>query len=321
MCYSAQIIEDIKKLLRELQVHMDYEEAERIFLQRLDNPTLNISKGFEANFDEPKNNVERRIKAAIDEHRSRMASKLERELFTQKTRLVNAERSLKTKETKKAREDVRIASKKIEALGTKLGSLRSTELTLDDRRVFPMVYGGVIVKRDGKNWLTPMRYYCRPAGKPAAYDKQFPGLYNARRDNLEKFWRGQFGQHHAIAVVESFFEWVKLHTKENRELAPGEKEKSIELQFKPRPQRPMFVACLWSQWTAPHSPYVNGFAAITDDPPPEVAAAGHDRCIINIKPESIDAWLTPRGRSTNELQAILSDRETPYYENQEVLAA
>jgi putative SOS response-associated peptidase YedK len=321
MCYSALVVQDLKKLFRELQVFMDYEEAERIFLLRLDDPTVNISKGFEANFDEPKNDVERRIKAAIDEHRSRTATKLERDLFTQKTRLVNAERSLKVKETKKAREDVRIATAKIEALSKKLGSLRSTDLTLDDRRVFPMVYGGVIVHRDGKNWLTPMRYFCRPAGKPAFYDKKFPGLYNARRDNLEKFWRGQFGQHHAIAVVESFFEWVSLHKKEKRDLAPGEKEKSIELQFKPRPPRPMLVACLWSHWTDPKLPYVNGFAAITDDPPPEVAAAGHDRCIVNIKPENVDAWLTPQGRSTADLQAILSDRETPYYENEEVLAA
>jgi putative SOS response-associated peptidase YedK len=321
MCYSAQVVQDLKKLFRELQVFMDYEEAERIFLLRLDDPTVNISKGFEANFDDPKNEVERRIKAAIDEHRARMATKLEKELFTQRTRLVNAERSLKSKETKKAREDVRIATAKIAALSKKLSSLRNTELTLDDRRVFPMVYGGVIVRRDGKNWLTPMRYFCRPAGKPAFYDKQFPGLYNARRDNLEKFWRGQFGQHHAIAVVESFFEWVSLHKKEKRDLAPGEKAKSIELQFKPNPPRPMLVACLWSHWTDPKLPYVNGFAAITDEPPAEVAAAGHDRCIVNIKPENVDAWLTPQGRSTTELQSILSDRETPYYENEEVMAA
>ena len=60
MCYSALVIQDLKKTLRELNVFMDYEEAERIFLLRLDDPTLNISKGFEANFDNPTNEVERR---------------------------------------------------------------------------------------------------------------------------------------------------------------------------------------------------------------------------------------------------------------------
>lgn len=321
MCYSALVVQDLKKLMRELQVFMDYEEAERVFLLRLDDPTVNIAKGFEANFDNPTNDAERRIKAAIDEHRARASTKYEKDLFTQKTRLVNAQRSLQTKETKKAREDVRIATSKIDALSTKLSSLRTTDLTLDDRRVFPLVYGGVIIKRDGRNLLTPMRYYCRPAGKPEFYDKKFPGLFNARRDNLEKFWRDQFGQHHAIAVVESFFEWVKLHTKEHRELAPGEQEKSIELQFKPTPPRPMFVACLWSEWTDPKLPYVRGFAAITDEPPQEVSAAGHDRCVINIKPENVDAWLTPAAREDRELQSILSDREVPYFENEEVLAA
>ena len=32
------------------------------------------------------------------------------------------------------------------------------------------------------------------------------------------------------------------------------------------------------------------------------------------------AWLTPQGRSTGELQSLLSDRDTPYYEY-EVMAA
>lgn len=60
--------------------------------------------------------------------------------------------------------------------------------------------------------------------------------------------------------------------------------------------------------------------AITDEPPGEIRAAGHDRCIINLRPENIVAWLTPVGRSDDELQAMLSDRRTPYYEH-EVMAA
>ncbi|HEU4781125.1 MAG TPA: hypothetical protein VFS58_14680, partial [Steroidobacteraceae bacterium] len=67
-------------------------------------------------------------------------------------------------------------------------------------------------------------------------------------------------------------------------------------------------------------PPLLSFAAITDEPPPEVAAAGHDRMIINLKPAHLDAWLSPAGRSLDELQAILSDRQAPYYEH-EVMAA
>ncbi len=310
-----------RKLSRQLGIRMDYAEVEKLFFRRLDEPGINVSRGFEANFDEPSNDQERRIKAAIDEHRSRLTGKLEKELFSQKTRLSNAERSLRTKETKKAREDVRIATSKIAALSTKLSDLRGSDLKPDDNRIFPFVYAGVIVREAGENLLTPMRYFCRPAGKPAFYDRQFPGLYNARRDNLEKFWAEQFGSHHAIMVVESFFENVKLHTMQHRELQPGEAEQNVVLQFKPEPQQAMYVACLWSRWTDPQEPSLRGFAAITDEPPADIAAAGHDRCIINLKAEHVEAWLTPQGRSREELQAILSDPQVPVFSHEVAEAA
>jgi putative SOS response-associated peptidase YedK len=315
MCYSAQVIQAVRKMYRQLGLRLDYDEAEKLFVRRLDDPTLNISRGFEANFDEPTTDQGRRIKSAIDEHRSRTASKIEKDLFTQKTRLVNAERSLKTKETKKAREDVRIATAKIDSLTEKLSDLRRSEPKSRDNRIFPMVYAGVIVKENGENLLRPMRYACRPAGKPVFYDKKFPGLYNARRDNLERFWTEQFGHHHAIMVVETFYENVQLHVKEHRELAAGEREQNVVLEFTPNPPQPMLIACLWSRWTDPLEPDLLGFAAITDEPPPDIASAGHDRCIINLRPEHTDAWLSPEKLSRNELQAILSDRAVSTFEH------
>jgi putative SOS response-associated peptidase YedK len=316
MCYSAQVVQMARKLSRQLGIRMDYGEVEKLFFRRLEEPGINVSRGFEANFDEPASDQERRIKAAIDEHRTRVTTKLEKDLFSQKTRLVDAERSLKEKETKRARENMRIAANKIATLSTKLSDLRSSELKPEDNRIFPFVYAGVIVREAGENLLTPMRYFCRQAGKPAFYDKKFPGLYNARRDNLEKFWSEQFGAHHAIMVVESFFENVKLHAMRHRELQAGEAEQNVVLQFKPEPQQVMYIACLWSHWTDPKEPDLRGFAAITDEPPPDVAAAGHDRCIINLKPGHVEAWLTPDGRSRKELQEILSDRTVPVFQHE-----
>ncbi len=321
MCYSAQVIQMARKLHRQLGIRLDFDEMEKLFFRRLEDPGINISRGLEANFDDPGTEQERRIKSAIEQHRSRVASKLEKDLFTQKTRLVNAQRALLQKETKKAREDVRISTAKIEALAGKLSKLRSNEPNEEDNRIFPFVHTGVIAKKDGENLLTPMRYHCRPAGMPAFYDRKFPGLYNARRDNLEKFWGEQFGRHHAILVVESFYENVRRHTMEHRALAAGEREENVVLQFKPEPQQPMYIACLWSHWTDPTEPDVRGFAAITDEPPADVAAAGHDRCIINLKPEHIEAWLTPGGRSIGELQAILSDRAVPAFSHEVSIAA
>jgi putative SOS response-associated peptidase YedK len=315
MCYSAQVIQMARKLHRQLGIRLDYDEIEKLFFRRLEDPTLNISRGFEANFDDPANDQDRRIKGAIDAHRSRMATKFEKDLFSQKTRLVTAERSLKEKETKKAREDVRIATSKIATLTTKLTDLHRTEPNADDNRIFPMVYAGVIIKKDGENVLTPMRYFCRPAGKRAFYDQKFPGLYNARRDNLEKFCSDQFGHHHALMVVESFYENVKLHASEHRDLREGEQEQNVVLQFTPTPPQTMLIACLWSHWTDPKEPDLRGFAAITDEPPPDVAAAGHDRCIINLRPEHVETWLAPENRSTQELQNILSDRAVSTYQH------
>jgi len=321
MCYSAQVVQLARKLHRELGLRIDYDEVERLFFRRLEDPSLNISRGFEANFEDPRNEQERRIKGAIDEHRNRTAARLEQELFSQKTRLVNAERSVKVKETKKAVADIRIAGKKIEGLTAKLGDLRRSEPKAADNRIFPMVYAGVIVRRDGRNFLTAMRYFCRPAGKPAFYDKKFPGLYNARRDNLEKFWGEQFGHHHAVMVVESFYENVRLHAMEHRELRPGEAESNVVLQFTPEPPQIMYIACLWSRWTDSNEPDLCGFAAITDEPPADVAAAGHDRCIVNLNPEHVAAWLTPEGRSNDQLQSMLSDRAVPVFQHAALRAA
>ena len=57
------------------------------------------------------------------------------------------------------------------------------------------------------------------------------------------------------------------------------------------------------------------FMRVTGEPPSEVAAAGHDRCIIPIKPEHIDAWLNPHADKLASLYAILDDRSRPYYEH------
>jgi putative SOS response-associated peptidase YedK len=321
MCYSAQVVQTVRKLHRQLGIRLDYAAAEKLFFRRLEDATLNISRGFEANFDDPANEQERRIKSAIDEHRSRLSLRLEKDLFAQKTRLANAGRSLREKETKRVREEMRIATNKIATLTTRLTDLRRPEANPDDNRIFPMMYAGVIIRKDGHNILTPMRYFCRPAGKPASYDRQFPGLYNARRDNLERFWGEQFGHHHAIMVADSFFENVKLHASERRELHAGEAEQNVVLQFTPSPPQTMLIACLWSYWTDPKEPQVSGFAAITDEPPADVAAAGHDRCIINLRPEHIEAWLTPQGRRMDELHRILSDRAVSAFQHEALQAA
>jgi putative SOS response-associated peptidase YedK len=222
--------------------------------------------------------------------------------------LADAERALQARATKAATESRRIAGDKIERALDKLARLRS-QPDDEDGRFFPGWYAPVMVLEAGRRVIKPMRYQCRPAGKPAFYDTKFPGTYNARRDNLEGgFWKPLFGRTHGILVVNAFFENVR------RTKSDGTTE-NVVLEFRPRPSQDMLVACLWSRWAGPDGEELLSFAAITDEPPEEVAAAGHDRCIVPIKDEHLDTWLDPTGRDAATLYAILEDRQRPYYEH------
>jgi len=118
-------------------------------------------------------------------------------------------------------------------------------------------------ERPGQYVVKPMRYQCRLAGKPAFYDNKFPGTYNARRDNLEGFWKSLFGRSHAVMLASAFYENVAQHSVEGRALREGEKPQNVVLEFKPRPAQHMLVACLWSRWSAPGAPDLLSCPAIT----------------------------------------------------------
>ena len=314
MCYSAMVKADYKKYVQIFGAAMSIREFYDVFYRRVEGGNLKIPKAMVAAFDNPQTEDERAIKALIDRFNAQQATKFEQELFKQRKRLVDAERTLQTKTTKKAEEDQRIATDKVRQLMGRLSDLNRTELLDRVSRIFPGYYLPVMVWEDGKRVIKPIRYQCRPAGKPAFYDVKFPGTYNARRDNLEGFWKNQFGHSHGIIVVNAFYENVSRHKVEGRELAPGEAEENVVLEFRPRPTQDMLVACLWSKWTGDGDDLLS-FAAITDEPPEEVAAAGHDRCIVPIQPQNIDAWLNPDPKDLGSLYAILDDRERPYYDH------
>jgi putative SOS response-associated peptidase YedK len=312
MCYSAQIRAGYKKYVREFGATMSIKAFFKLYWDRSRGARIKIPKAMDAAFSEPETDEERQIAEMISAYNAEQATKLEQELFKQRKRLADAERTLQTKTTKAAQESKRIATDKVEWCLGKLNDLRRDELNDEDHRIFPGWYAPVLVMKQGHRILVPMRYQCRPAGKPAFYDTKYPGTYNARRDSLEGFWKDQFGSHHAIMVANAFFENVSKHRTEGRELREGEKEENVVLEFRPKPTQDMLLACLWSRWTEGEESLLS-FAAITDDPPAEVAAAGHDRCVIPIKPENLDAWLDPNG-DLQSAYRILDDRWRPYYE-------
>lgn len=306
MCFSANVWADYDQYRRRFDAEIDIREYVRMFVNRTQGEKIKIPKAVELAFQSAKSPGEQQIQALIAEWNASEATKLEQELFKQTKRLNDANRTLLTKETKKALDDQRISADKIAKAKLLLADLRRTETKPRDRRIFPGIYAPVLVMEDGKRVIKPMRYQCRPQGKPAKNDLMYPGTYNARRDSLEKYWKGLFGYSHGLMVANTFYENVE-----------GEGGKNRVLQFTPRTEEPMLIACLWSHWSDPQGkePDLLSFAAITDEPEPEVAAAGHDRTIINIRPENVDAWLNPDPMDLNASYAIFDDKQHPYYEH------
>lgn len=316
MCYSAQIEADYKRYVKTFGAHMDIREFARLYWERAEGRLkAKIPKAMDDSFALPQSEDELEIRKLIDQYDADQSKTLEEELFKQRARLVAAERALQTKTTKAAMESKRIAGDKIEAMLRRLDDIKRTDTEPRDSRIFPGHYAPVLIQEAGQLVVRPMRYQCRIAGKPANYDFRFPGTYNARLDSLAKFWAPLFGYSHGLVIVDSFYENVPKSKMEGRVLAEGEDDENVVLKFTPRDGSRMLVAYLWSKWTAPGEPDLYSFAAITDEPPPEVAAAGHDRCIISIKEQHVEAWLNPDPKDLAGLYAILDDKVRPYYEH------
>lgn len=179
MCYSAMVRQNIHELARRYGAEIAYEMFAELFRRRLDGEDIKATRALEQNFVTPKSEIEQKIAADINAYRASQVGKWEKELFVQKKRLADAERSLQTKETKKAREDVRIATSKIENYLERLADAKRIQPEERDTRIFPMVYAPVIANIEGRLQVVPMRYTCRLAGKPANYDVRYPGTYNA----------------------------------------------------------------------------------------------------------------------------------------------
>lgn len=321
MCYSAEAWTLYDGYVKEFGADIDIKAFWELYLGRDEKYRIRhklsdgtkIPKGVDLNYLRPKTELERKIQDLIAEWNGRKLADAQDELDKQQARLAAAEAKLAVKETKTALNEQRIATNKVKQMQRWMAdATRTSHKPSIDDRIFPMWYVPVLIIEDGRPVVRPMRYLCRPAGMDASTDftknGKVSGKYNARRDNLTKFWRKQFGHTHALMLAESFYENVD-----------DGRGGSKEIHFKPKTGETMYIACLYSHWTDPtgQEPDLWSFAAITDEPEPEVAAAGHDRTIINIRPEHAHGWLTPEGRSDEELFAIFDDKRHPFYEVQE----
>lgn len=307
MCYSAQIHSDYRKMVREIGAVMDLDAFARLWIRENGLEHKKIPKAL---IDTLRPLLPPEAVEAMDAWRGLDEQTWQQALFKQTKRKADNERKLAIKHTKTAETELGRATRKVEQIKGWLSDLHRTELEARDWRFFPQWWVPVLI-REGEGYvIRPMRYQLRKPGLPASSDYtrdgKLSGTYNARRDNLGRYWRHQFGHTHGLMFVDTFWENVEQ---------PNGRTK--RLNFRPRTGETMLVACLWAHWTDPEGkdPDMDCFAAITDDPEPEVAAAGHDRTIINIKPEHVEAWLNPDPRNLDALYAIFDDKRHPYYEH------
>ncbi|TDY15753.1 hypothetical protein B0G81_8850 [Paraburkholderia sp. BL6665CI2N2] len=146
MCYSAQIQADYRKYVRMFGAHMSIREFAQLYWERAEGSNVRIPKAMDAAFSVPKTDEEQRIKEAIERFNGEQAARLEQELFKQRARLADAERTLQGKTTKAATESKRIATDKIEAMLRRLDDVRRTELKERDARIFPGHYSDCVIK-------------------------------------------------------------------------------------------------------------------------------------------------------------------------------
>src|SRR5690242_2606836 len=133
MCYSAQIKADWNRYRRLYGAQISLTDFYQLYFRRAhEDAKLRMPLGVDAAFLESEGEQEQAIAALIREFHAAETGRLEQELFKQRRRLADAQRSLHTKPTKTAAESERIATAKTEAIRTKLSSLNGGPLTVDD---------------------------------------------------------------------------------------------------------------------------------------------------------------------------------------------
>jgi putative SOS response-associated peptidase YedK len=216
----------------------------------------------------------------------------------------------------------------------------------ENARIFPMYFAPVVYMKDAQLVCEPMRYQAWP--EDLEKDPKHLTLYNARLDNLRsKIWKTMVRRHHGFIVANAFFEWVKVNdlirakkvsirdvemefmrqTQARRaKLAaegkpykptPTEKQPAMDrkiiIRFRPTLRPDMLIPVIFAERQLVDGKMFKSFAIVTDEPPPEVLTAGHDRCPINLDYELIKQYVTPPFTDANALEKLLSARPQELY--------
>jgi len=299
MCYSALVKEDFRKLEREYGATLDWNSFLTLVKQREFDWTLKVPDGLVQSliaYDAPQS---REIKEHANRFRVAERHRIESEIETVNAEISVLESAIKAKPTKTAQTKLDTKIRKLQKLQQSMAAPSVT--TTGGYRIYPMYFAPVIIQEDKLRKIVPMRYRILPSTGvevPSQYN-----VFNARRDSLQcaRTWKPLFGHKHAIFPFERFFEWV------------ARDGKKIEVSFTPEGYESMWAASLYEEYVSPEQGLIRSFAMVTDEPPPEVSAAGHDRCPVFLEEGLIDKWLLPAAQSLERLDELLTHKQRTYY--------
>ena len=219
-----------------------------------------------------------------------------------------------------------------------------------DNRIFPKYIAPIIRYKAKKRIIEPMYYSAYPPSYMSDTQAKQLTTFNARRESLSKrFWSEAIGVNHGLIVLKGFYEWVAVKNlvkagvasiddvieefqrqsdqrkkkwmqsgKNIEEYKPSKTEltnpmfRQIIIEFKVKSNHDLLVPVIFTS-NHENSNDLNGFAIITDNPNPEIAATGHDRMPINLVFNNAEEWLQAAGCKLHEIYRLFDEQKPEYY--------
>lgn len=303
MCYSAMIEADMRKLERRFGAKIDWDNFEEAFNMRAKYKMAMIPSAIDTYFiQNAETALQKRLAKMAKTHYMMEIEKFSKKLKKYENDVKELEAKLNSgSKAKGLKEKVRKRRETVEWHKEKISYYEKIE-EQGAPRVFPNFYTPVIMKDKTGCWIRLMRYHlCPKSGKELTPFKY--NLFNARKDRLldSRTWKHIFGKQHAIFPFYRFYESIE-----------GKSGEAKIIYFEPETKDLMWSASLFERSKTTEG-NLWSFAAITDEPPPEVAEAGHDRCPVFLNEDHFEQWLEPKDLSQNDLLALLESVVVTYF--------
>lgn len=305
MCYSAMVYSEYQSVCRNYGGDIGWSdfrdlvrERERSFDME-DSLSIRIPDGLVAGLIAQGGTAAAEI--ALYQRRWKVAEQrlLKQAIEDAGAELLDAETKLKAKATKAKQNAVGVKKRKLDKAKAALEN--ASRPPGDSYRIYPYYFAPILIEDAGKRLIVPARYRILPRTGVEVPDNY--NVFNSRRDTLQirRNWKPLFGKQHAIFPFQNFYEWVERG------------EEKVEIKFHPDGRDGMHAASLFEIYKHPDLGEIRSFSMVTDEPPEEVALAGHDRCPVYLSYDKIDQWLQPKGQSLQQLDGLLDHKERCYY--------